>query len=215
MFNSLPSNYSTDVAIKDAGNSVNSAHAASQEAIQAINSTRKLLGEKMFNPLEIGSAIGRQIAGAGQQPSNDDFDQKLQQEHQRARNTPGLEQYAKQIESVARFRAQGMGGAMQGSELANQAIGQESQLRANQEYQMGQQQKAMEWATGLKREMERDQSNQAYSQNVGMTRLNQDYGREQNIRQTKADQAKSLLDSYVNGRQQAMNFAQNSFRSLI
>jgi hypothetical protein len=33
--------------------------------------------------------------------------------------------------------------------------------------------------------------------------------------QTKADQAKDLLQNYAAGRQAAMNFAQNSFRSLV
>lgn len=220
--------YLTNSAIRDADASVSAAKEAVREVDRLIgkqqpvkeyfvNSSPSQGGN--MNPLDYtlpGMAVNavKGVLG-GQQPQQDDFNQRLTQEYQRARSTPGLENYARDIEKVAQFRAQGMGGAMEGSQLANAAMDQESQLRANQEYQMGQQQKAMEWATNLKRNMDRDTSNQNYAQQVGMTRLNQDYGREQNVRQLKADQAKSLLDSYVTGRQQAMNFAQGAFRSLI
>lgn len=213
----------------------------------------------MFNPVEIGTAIGRQIVEGvqtdvqrgrntlghaadfalreetakvlkdglglnyvdvnakkvGNVNQDNDFDQKLTQEYQKARNTPGMEEYARQIEGVAKFRSQGMGGVMEGNQLANQAIGMEGQLRANQEYQMAQQQKAAEWATNKARDVQRDTSNQKFAQDVGLENLRQGYTQEQNIRQLKSDQAKDLLVNYVNQRQAGMNFAQNAFRSLV
>lgn len=231
MFNNRQFDYSADAAIRDANNSISAADNAIREVNQLIgkqqpvkeyfvNSSPSKGGT--MNPLDYttpGIAINaiKNVMGGGtqQQGQGDDFDNRLNQELQKARGVRGAEEYAKGLENVARFRAQGMGGAMQGSELANQAMGQEGQLRNNQEYQMAQAQKAAEWATNKARDVQRDQSNQKFAQDVGLENLRQGYTQEQNIRQTKADQAKDLLKSYVDGRQAAMNFAQQSFRSLI
>jgi len=123
--------------------------------------------------------------------------------------------YASEAANVARFQAQGMGGGMEGAALAAAAMDQEARLRANQEYQMGQQQRGMEFATALKRDMERDQAAQAFAQQAAMGALTQDYAREGQIRDMKSQQASALLNGYLQGRSQAGQMAQGAFRSVI
>lgn len=123
--------------------------------------------------------------------------------------------YANEAANVARFQGQGMGGAMEGAALANAAMDQEARLRAAQEYQMGQQQRGMEFATNLARDMQRDTAAQNFAQQAALTAMGQQAAQEGAIRDLKSQQASALLNGYLQGRSQAGQLAQGAFRSVI
>lgn len=95
-------------------------------------------------------------------------------------------------------------GVMTGSELIGAQQQQDNYLRNQRRLDRADQWEDMQKASYLTQNLRRDQAAQQHAQQMNILGF-----------QTKADQAKDLLQNYAQGRRDAMNFAQQSFRSLV
>lgn len=158
-------------------------------------------------PMAGAVGLGLAAAGAGMAGAKALYDNTI--------GKPNPYQAYTGAEQAARFQAQGMGGALEGDQQLQKIQAQDNYLRQQRQLDMEDQWGAMQRATELTRNMQRDTAAQAFAEGAAMTRLNQDYGRESDIRRTKAQQASELMQGYLQGRAAAQQFAQGAFRSLI
>lgn len=140
-----------------------------------------------------GAMGANAMRGAGPSaPTNMDDPYAAQRGEQYAAYKQGLDEVANQP------------GVMTGSELIGAQQQQDNYLRGQRRLDRADQWEDMQKASYLTQNLRRDQAAQQHAQQMNLVGF-----------QTKADQAKDLLQNYAQGRRDAMNFAQQSFRSLI
>lgn len=140
----------------------------------------------------VGGAAGANMMQSNTGPTNMDDPYASQKAQQYAAYKQGLDELSNQP------------GVMTGSELIGQQQAQDNYLRNQRRLDRADQWEDMQKASYLTQNLRRDQSAQQHAQQMNVLGF-----------QTKADQAKDLLQNYAQGRRDAMNFAQNSFRSLV